>query len=425
MRYVMITQRFLFLVLSVILLGHALADYSHADSAAVLPRGSWQIFTESRIFADIGEFYNNEGDKTPLGAPFSIPLAPVFGAGPPLDFGTSQVTITNHVKELEFIPAFGLTNKLSLGLIIPYTPEFNTDFSFTNNTATANFGFISGTLTPCPLAGGPPCAPADLNSVNAALATLGFKPLGNRTRSGVGNIKVGGRYQYFDAEHFRAAFTGGVILPTGDEHDPDDLLFVPIGFHAWGLFFEFQQDLLFQQPGLGRTLGYPVPGDFFLNATVKYDLSLPDSDTFRVCATPPFCPASSKVELDRNLGDVIKVELQPTVGVLKGVLLGGRYRYTYVTKTEFSGGPPGIPVDTLEANTEEQAHEWRITLTLTSIPWVIEKKFPLPFAFNLSYRDRFAGDNGPFVSQYTGFDFVFYGFSEFLRGLAGGDDSRT
>ena len=376
------------------------------DSAAVLPQGMFAIFSENRFFSPVNEVFNQEGNKQSLATPFNnVPLGALFGAPPALNFGTSSVTIDQKRIENEYTLAYGLTNKVTIGAIIPYIPLANTSFNFANNTAGANFGFIGDSLTPCPL-GAPGCQTASLTQVNAALASAGFKALGNREQSGFGNVKVGARYQYYSGNYFRGAMTGGVILPTGKEKDPDDLIGQSFGSDVWGLWLELQNDLVFQPPGLGKQLGFPGFGDFYVNYTVKYDMAFPDKQTMRVCpVTNPIC--TTKADLNRKLGDVLSVEIGPAVGLGKGVILSGFYRYDYKMKNDYSG-PADVPVETLERFSSFQLHEWRADLAFTSIPWVMEGKFGLPFVLGVSYRERFAGDNFVNVSRYIGFNFAVY-----------------
>lgn len=393
---------FLFLLLMLASVG----DVYALDSAAVLPQGMFAIFGDNRFYSPVNEVFNQDGKKVNIATPFNnVPLASLFGAPPGINLGTSVVTIDLKRVEMEYTLAYGLTDKVTIGAIIPYVPLANTSFSFANNTAGANFGFSSNGL-PCPLVA-PGCQPASLANINAALARAGFKPLGNREQSGFGNVKVGARYQYYTGNYYRAAMTGGVILPTGEEKDPDQLIGQSLGVDTWGLFLELQNDLMFQRPGLGKQLGFPDTGDFFLNYTVKYEMALPDTQTVRVCpVTNPICP--TKVALNRDLGDLVKVEIGPAIGLAKGLILSGFYRYEYKMKDDYSGGPVGVPVETLEKYSSQQSHEWRADLQFTSIPWVMQGTFGLPFVVGVSYRERFAGDNFVNVSRYIGFDFALY-----------------
>lgn len=384
------------------------SDVRALDSAAVLPQGMTALFGENRFFFPVTDVFNQNGDKQPLGTPFNnVPLGGLFGAPPGVNFGTSMVSMQQTRVELEYTLAYGLTDRLTIGAIIPYVPYASTNFSFSNNTAGANFGFVGNSLTPCPL-GAPGCQTASLTNINGALATAGFQPLQNHVQeSGFGNVIIGGRYQYYTGNQYRGAFTGGVILPTGQERDPDNLLSQSIGSDTWGLRVQLQNDLMLQSPGLGKQLGYPDAGDFFLNYTLTYDMVLPDKQMLRVCpVTNPICP--TKANLNRDLGDTFRLDVGPAIGLATGVILSGYYRYVYKMKDNYSGGPPGTAVDALEQYSDQQAHEWRVDLAFTSIPWVSRGKFGLPFVLDISYRERFAGDNFVNASRFIGFNFAVY-----------------
>lgn len=403
MRYSCLVFSFILLLIQV-----SASDVRALDSAAVLPQGMIALFGENRIYFPVTENFNQDGKKQALGTPFNnVPLAALFGAPPGINFGTTMVNIQQTRVEMEYTLAYGLTERFTLGAIIPYVPSATTNLSFGNNTAGANFGFVGNSLTPCPL-GTPGCQPANLNNVNAALARAGFKPLQNHVEeSGFGNVIVGGRYQYYTGNHYRGAFTGGVILPTGKEKDQDDLLSQGFGSDTWGLRFQLQNDLMFQRPGLGKQLGFPDAGDFFLNYTLTYDMALPDKQTVRVCpVTNPICP--TKANLNRDIGDTFRLDVGPAIGLARGVILSGYYRYIYKMKDNYSGAPPGTDVSVLENFSAQQAHEWRVDLAFTSIPWVSQGKFWLPFVLDISYRERFAGDNFVNVSRFIGINFAVY-----------------
>jgi hypothetical protein len=75
--------------------------------------------------------------------------------------------------------------------------------------------------------------------------------------------------------------------------------------------------------------GFPDAGDFFLNYTLKYDMALPDKQRLRVCpVTNPICP--TKANLNRDIGDTVQIDIGPAIGLAKGVILSGLYRYVYI-----------------------------------------------------------------------------------------------
>ncbi len=403
------------------------SEVSYADNATVLPKGAWQIFSENSYFLPVKDRFNADGDVESLSDPFNVSLAGIISGLPfGADLGRTVAKLELEQFQTKWTPAFGLTDKLSIGVIIPYIwAEANLDIDV--DSSTANIGKNSAIASPAnPLGLGFPCAalgcgsaadmvagtsPVNLNDVNALLAANGFKSLKSWRKNGFGDIDVGGRYQYYSSERFRAAFTGAVRFPTGRKDDPDNLVDRGLGEGAYAILFQFQQDFLGGGQGdkdsLGNRLGFPQPGSYYVNTTFEYDLWIPDKEKLRVCPQEnPICP--TKAVLKRNLGDDISAEISPVIGVFfKGLIFNPQYEFFYHFKNKYSG-PSGIPVKVLEENSSQVVHEAKFTLSYTTIPLVIEKKFPVPLVFSLAYRNRFAGES-VLKTQFFGFNFTMYG----------------
>ena len=414
------TKSFLVISTMVGLLGYCFVGPSRADNATVLPKGAYQIFSENAFFLPVDKQYDDHGKKQDLATPYNVPLAPlveqIFMTPLPLgvDLGTNNFKIKLERTELKWTPAYGLTDRLSLGAVITYIPQADTKFTGDVNTSTANFGLNPGAVSPGnPLGLAPLFVPGtnpiNINDINAVLKANGFKPLKNVSRSGFGDTELGARYQYYRGDNARAAFTGGVRFPTGKKDDPDNLIDQALGNDVYALLFQLQQDWLVSGgSGLGARLGFPDPGSLYINTTFKYDLNLPDKATLRVCSRDnPVCPNKGKI--NRNLGDVLAAEISPVIGLMKGVIFAPLYKFEYGFKDNYGANGTGLPVSVLEKNSSFQSHEVKVVLSYTTIPWVIEKKFPIPLVVSFTYRNRFAGDNYVNDSQYFGFNVTLYG----------------
>jgi hypothetical protein len=68
------------------------------------------------------------------------------------------------------------------------------------------------------------------------------------------------------------------------------------------------------------------------------------------------------------------------------------YKYGYKWRDSVSGDK-GFDYDSLEAETNQKSHEYRVALEYSTIPLYLENKFPLPIKAFVGYRDRFAGEN--------------------------------
>ena len=109
-----------------------------------------------------------------------------------------------------------------------------------------------------------------------------------------------------------------------------------------------------------------------------------------------------------KVGDQIQAEISGRLGFLvNGLNFSPLYQYTYKFKDHYSGDK-GLDYGSLNQqldNTrdEVQQHIFILQLTYTTIPLVLEKRFPIPLVVQVAYRDRFAGSGGTPKSQYIGF----------------------
>jgi hypothetical protein len=408
----------------------SLSSTIYADDAVVLPKGFSRLFLDTQFYLPFDKKYNQDGNPEPLGADLSTSLnSRVFTALAPLNpfvggnasLGNSQVDMKRDAQFMLFQPAYGVTDKFTVGINIPYYHIRNIVNARVDSSASsgANVGknaakLCGAAICPLSIPGTQRMTTNDVqNLIGGGLdvngdgvidvAGLGFKRVETWDYDGVGDVEIGGRYQYFSAEYFRAAFTGGVRLPTGRKDDPDNLVDVGIGAGTYALLFQFNQDFMFQPDGLAKRLGFPGPGTFLLNWTVRYDLNLPDKENLRVCSVnAPACTARDN-GVRRDLGDNLEVEISPKVGILTdGLILSGLYRYGHHFKDHYTGNQR-LDYGALSIESERSEHIYVISLSYTTIPLVMAKKFPFPMSAAISYRDRFAGDNNAVKSQYIGF----------------------
>lgn len=403
-----------------------------ADDAAVLPKGLWRFLVNSEIAFDWTERYNASGDRESLATDFNANLNrtvfPALPAGASL--GRSEVSFTRGASLTTFQPAYGLTDRLSIGMNIPYWTVENR-VSANLNTASATFGKCLATDSlfplggPCP-GGAVPLTTSDVQNIlgggldvngdgDINVAGLGFSPLQSWSYQGVGDIEVGGRYQYYRGQNFRGAFTGGVRFPTGYEDNPDNLADVGLSAGTYALLFHFNQDLMFQKEGLGKRLGFPEPGDFFINTTFKYEARLPDKQLLRVC-DPNFPLCSSKEEVSRDLGDVIEAEIQPKVGLFFPGLIGSvQYKFGHRFKDHHTG-TRGLNYGALATESDETEQMYVVGLTYSTIPLMRSgnSKVKIPLSFSVFYRNRFAGQNNVPANETIIFNFQYFFRTPFI-----------
>ena len=123
------TKRFVWL-LSLFLL--FIPDSSFCDNAEVLPKGVWSVEVYDRAYLSVTKRYSPDGDKEDVAADFNTTLnSNVFpalslveqGFGMPpgsANIGESEVSFKYDINILNTLLAYGITDRLSFGVKVPY-----------------------------------------------------------------------------------------------------------------------------------------------------------------------------------------------------------------------------------------------------------------------------------------------------------------
>lgn len=405
------------LVANLLILG-LVVSICHADDAAVLPKGIWGVSINSTFFLPIDKRFNRDGKVEDIAKDFNVDLnSSIFsdlslveaGFGLPPGFaslGRSVVSFKWDIKEITFLLAYGVTNNLSIGINIPYAwQKNNVNASLDPSSATigVNPG-VPGGLAPI---GFPGTTPPTTEDIQNLLASQGFKGIETWSNQGLKDIEVGSKYQYYKSDYWLLAFTGGVRLPTGKVDDTDNLVDRGFGSGTYSLLFRLHQDFIWQADMQAKPVGFYKPKTFIANTTFRYDLYLPDKQELRVCSIHnPICP--DKAELSRDLGDVVEAEISGNYFLpLKGLSFSALYKYGQSSKDRFKE-KGNLDVEALAVETDYTEHIYKISLSYTTLPLYLENRVPFPLDVSISYRDRFAGTNNVFNSQFIGFTIATY-----------------
>ena len=412
---IMKVARILTVFAIVIMLGKT--NRSYADPAEVLPKGVFLFQSTYYHYLDIHHVYDDDGNIVPLGAQFNAELT--SGVFPDLaafdllipggaNLGRTNVDVTNKYNWFEFLLAYGLTDKVTLGMKIYYNhtkvkvnPNLNTDEANVGKNATINSLYP---LNPPPGFEVPgktvPLTTADVQSLlgkgldinddgKIDIPGYGYDKLEDWTGSSLGDIEVGAKYRFYTCKNWRFSLGGAVAFPTGETDDPDNLIDVEPGSGNFDLLFDLYTDYL----GIK---------DLLLSASVEYRLQLPDSATVRVPVAVGDILTPYKENVDRNLGDSIDFELSGIYSFTPSFF--GALEYDYVHKFADSiDGSKGLAYDALEFGTVSDSHVGIVRLGYTTLPLFLKKKFPIPISTFVSYRNRFAGRNAT-KSQYISLD---------------------
>jgi hypothetical protein len=391
---------------------------AYADDANVLPKGTTSLQIEGKFYLPVTERFDADGHVEDVATDYNAnlngnifpalgQLESVLGLPPgSASLGRSEVSFEYNFTIVDYYVFHGVTDRLTVGVKIPYWwVKNNVTSNLNTSNATVGKNAALNSIVPLEVPGTVPLTTQDVKDLlgpgldidgdgKIDIPGFGYKKFKSFSNNGVGDIEAGFRYQYFKNENWRLAFTAGARFPTGDKTDPDSLVDYPIGSGAYGLLFRLHND-------------YTGVKNLVLDATFRYDHSLPFTDTRRIQPSVHEPITDIKDEVKIYLGDIIELEASGTYTFAKGVSAVALYKYGFSLKDKVKNSS-GEHITSLEDETDYTEHVFKTALTYSTIPLFMEKKFPVPLDAYLEYRNRFAGSNNIFKSQYIALGLVVY-----------------
>jgi hypothetical protein len=361
-----------------------------ADSAEVLPKGVSRLSVDYNYYQSVTDRFGPNGKTESVATDFNAVLDATVLPGliptivPGLYIGESVVDFEYEFRDLILNYQYGLSDKVTIGIRIPY---------YWNKTDLKEARVeINDPLDPFLIPLDPPCgldptAPGyEVCVTQAVLATLegppfSFDPFESWKDSGLSDIEVGLRYQYYRDEKWRLAFTGGVRLPTGETDDPDNLLDTEFGTGAMALLMRFHQDFIGTE-------------NLLLDLTVKYDLVLPDKETVRVPndVNLPLAPEANREKVDRDQGDILAFELYGDWGLSDSWSINALYVMASRQKDKVDGDL-GLAYESLEDETDWEYQSFTAGVTYSTVSRYMDEEASIPLEIGLSYETIFDGSN--------------------------------
>ncbi len=381
-------------------------DEVFADDAMVLPKGRFRVRLVT-TYSAIDTKYDASGDNFSLGSPFSRSIDGKFLSSiakqSQLAESVKQFSQTNalaaqalmaeEIARLDtkiesqviantFALEYGLTERLCIGIILPVVHgEVEVDVN-----STPNSDFQSQTAK---LPDGHPLkalrtgfsTATTVNGLNTALKSQynysdGFK---SWSGTGLGDLEVGIKYNYFDDPRLRMSVKTGARLPTGTEDDPNQIFDLAFG--------DGQYDL-----GIYNYIDYVAVPSVYFTSEIGYTYQIADSKEVRVPLSADLPIGSQTVSFDRKLGDYIEAGIQGNFSPIKRLTLSTKYRFKKKFKDSYSG-TEGIDAALLEQNTDQTLHEGNYEVEYTNLPDVKAGRERIPYAVSLFYRLPYGGEN--------------------------------
>lgn len=380
----------------------------YADSAEVLPKGVSRLSVTGDIYLPVDTRYDPDGDRESVTTDYNTVLDdrifPLFlPSGENL--GRSIVDFEFEFYELFISYQYGITDRLTFGLIIPYfwyktdLKEARVDASGATYGANPLFGTSPSEPPVLPCGAGGICTDdAATGFISDALEQppYSYEPLDTWSDHGISDVELGFRYQYLANDTWKLAFTGGVRLPTGEVDDPDNLIDAELGRGATTVLFRFQNDY----NGIERVS---------LNGTFKYELILPEDEVLRVLddVNIPLAPVANMEKVERDIGDIFEIEISGEYEISELFSLSLLYRFSHKGKNTVQGNTPNMDYESLEDETDLESHVYIVGARYSTLEKYLKTETGIPFDLSLSYRDRFAGKN-ILDSAYISLDFDIY-----------------
>jgi hypothetical protein len=379
------------------------AQVLRADDALVLPEGRFRVRLIS-TFSDLENKYDGSGALSSYGSPFSRNIdgallaaltrnpklteavrslnAVAPGSGDALlseKIATLQTDVSTKVFANLFVLEYGVTSRLSLGVIVPLIHASTTvhsesaaDPAFQQKTENLNSKdprkAIRSEL---------------LNNTSVAaidqILTDQFKYTGMKSWSGtgIGDIDLGFKYNYYREHPLRATLKSGVRIPTGRQDDPDQLFDVGFG--------DGQFDL-----AIFNYVDYDMLSNVSFTWELGYTEQLPDSGNFRIPLSQDLPIGATSLSLDRKLGDYWETGLETNVSPTKNLILSAKYHFKQKFLDSYTGD---VDTSLLELDTNEILHEGCFQVEYTNLQDVRAGRDHVPYGLVAFYKLPLAGEN--------------------------------
>lgn len=396
------------------------------EDAAVLPKGIFRVRGVGVATGTITQAYNNDGNRESLMhalngqvvstaklASQNSQLAQLYralndlepGLGDSLFQSTLQAKTEVAAHQYVFAAEYGLTSKLSLGLIVPTVDMSfsNTSFSATNQNNVAAIAArtkgLSGTT-----AGVNSFAsqmPTTATYEAAVFTSKGYQTPHDFQFRSLGDIEMGVKYQFvnIDSGHFMMATKTGFRLPTTshlkDYRNPLDR---DAGDHQ----LDFASSIISQ---------YAFDPHFSITGSAQYTHQFGDKRDMYVNAPGedglPTLDDAHRDQVQRKLGEKIDTELSASYGIAdRQFTLYSAWQFNAKAQDMYSGSK-GLNYAALQTDTRELAHRAEFGLGYSTIPLFQRKKFAVPLQAKVAYNTTLAGVNVS-DAKYLRLDMIVY-----------------
>lgn len=301
-----------------------------------------------------------------------------FKMGDSLNLGVLEFQSRPQIEYTAPIFAKGITKNWTVGVGLPvihYKNKITLSHSFSNiDYYKQQFSGLSNELDAA--------LATDIGaSTQQVLAEKGYHRLEDRDEKFLGDTQIVSVYKFFAKNHIELFLNSTLTLPTGPQHDPDDLLALNNSFHKTSL--EKAVALSYQAQPAWKVVPY---------LSLKY--TLPEKVNLRVPTDEDdILPDQNRIEnVSRQDGLSYEAGLQNTLDLTDSFQISLDYRLGAKDTDEFSGNL-GHQYDLLSRNTRTKWQKTSIEIVYSSVKSYFKKSSAIPFMAGIHFFDTLGGLN--------------------------------
>ena len=232
------------------------------------------------------------------------------------------------------------------------------------------------------------------NVIATKLQALGYEPLSSETHTDLGDILLVSKFQVLKRDRFAISVSPRVSLPTGRQADPNKVVDLAPGDGQWDL-------------GVTTAADFIYSNRLTLTAAAGYTYQFASTKTKRI---PSSWDESLSADVDsgvhQKFGDMMGSSLAVRYLVAQGWTLGTAYSYQYKLPDAYSGTKYSSDRYVyLQRDTQQRLQAAQASVSFTTLPLFLAKKFPMPLEATLSFSGILAAQNTP-LANFTNLELV-------------------
>lgn len=281
--------------------------------------------------------------------------------------------------------AYGYSKTTTLAMALPiYTASTDIEVGFRTNEGAERF---IGALTDPAINQNKSAVEAAeklsdaVSRLNTKLQDNDYNSLEPWNETAVGDLTLAAKHLVYDGDIFKAAFSEGVVAPTGRRDSPKILTDLPFGDGQWDLFAQVISDQF-------------LTDELMLNQHLKYTYQTSSRKKVRLKTEDETIEVDSD-NLTFKLGDKVdagtSIQYQHTLTGINagaGMLYFRKFGDTYYTSDRLSK-------EELQRETDQDALYWQYRLGISTVDMYRRKDFPVPLMASVEFRKQFKSRNLP------------------------------